>query len=184
MNAWNFEVRPSLPQRPHRRLGARGDRLVLGRVSRRQHEDVEAAEDDATLPAGPAEEDGLRARRLERRAHADGVPAGGRGERRELEPAGCDGVTFLPYLAGERTPNWPHASGVLAGLRMGHLSRWGERAGPLHCCGPQCARPLTVWPSCQTICLDCQGGSDSSSVRECMPTLVCLPNKLSYFFPV
>ena len=41
------------------------------------------------------------------------------------EPPGCDGVSFLPYLAGERTPNWPHASGVLAGLRMGHLARRG-----------------------------------------------------------
>ena len=43
----------------------------------------------------------------------------------QAEPAGCEGVTFLPYLAGERTPNWPHASGVLAGLRMGHLGRPG-----------------------------------------------------------
>jgi xylulokinase len=23
------------------------------------------------------------------------------------EPAGCDGVSFVPFLAGERTPNWP-----------------------------------------------------------------------------
>ncbi|KAK3260476.1 hypothetical protein CYMTET_30565, partial [Cymbomonas tetramitiformis] len=32
-------------------------------------------------------------------------------------PAGADGVTFLPYLTGARTPNWPHASGALVGLR-------------------------------------------------------------------
>lgn len=31
------------------------------------------------------------------------------------EPPGCHGVTFLPYLAGERTPNWPQASGAVLG---------------------------------------------------------------------
>lgn len=35
------------------------------------------------------------------------------------EPIGCSGVTFLPYLAGERTPNWPHATGGVLGLRPG-----------------------------------------------------------------
>ena len=39
------------------------------------------------------------------------------------EPAGCDGVSFVPFLAGERTPNWPHASGAMVGLRAGHLAR-------------------------------------------------------------
>ncbi|KAG2450450.1 hypothetical protein HYH02_004952 [Chlamydomonas schloesseri] len=32
---------------------------------------------------------------------------------------GCGGVTWLPYLIGERTPCWPHASGALLGLRPG-----------------------------------------------------------------
>ena len=41
------------------------------------------------------------------------------------EPIGCEGLSFLPYLVGERTPNWPHASGALVGLRPGHLSRPG-----------------------------------------------------------
>mmetsp|Transcript_21338 Transcript_21338/g.40624 ORF Transcript_21338/g.40624 Transcript_21338/m.40624 type:complete len:534 (-) Transcript_21338:2260-3861(-) len=35
------------------------------------------------------------------------------------EPAGCDGVNYLPYLSGARTPNWPHASGTLLGLKAG-----------------------------------------------------------------
>ena len=43
----------------------------------------------------------------------------------EKEPIGCEGLTFLPYLAGERTPNWPHASGCLVGIRTGHLARPG-----------------------------------------------------------
>jgi xylulokinase len=43
-------------------------------------------------------------------------------------PAGADGVTFLPHLAGERCPLWdPHATGTFAGLRAahghGHLAR-------------------------------------------------------------
>ncbi len=36
-------------------------------------------------------------------------------------PAGSDGVIFLPYLRGERTPHFdPAASGALVGLRIGH----------------------------------------------------------------
>ncbi len=36
--------------------------------------------------------------------------------------AGCDGMLYLPYLTGERTPNWPHACGVLYGIRGGQLN--------------------------------------------------------------
>ena len=43
----------------------------------------------------------------------------------EAEPIGCEGLTLNPYLAGERTPNWPQASGALVGLRAGHLARPG-----------------------------------------------------------
>jgi len=39
----------------------------------------------------------------------------------ETVPPGCEGASFLPFLAGERTPNWPHASGALLGLREGSL---------------------------------------------------------------
>jgi xylulokinase len=43
-------------------------------------------------------------------------------------PAGSDGLLFLPYLTGERTPNLPRASGVFHGLtprtmKPGHLAR-------------------------------------------------------------
>jgi sugar (pentulose or hexulose) kinase len=42
--------------------------------------------------------------------------------------AGADGLVFLPYLEGERTPNMPGATGVFYGLRKGadspgHLMR-------------------------------------------------------------
>ena len=31
-----------------------------------------------------------------------------------------EGLTFLPYLTGERTPNRPHGTGIFAGLHAGH----------------------------------------------------------------
>jgi xylulokinase len=33
-------------------------------------------------------------------------------------PAGAGGLTLVPYLEGERTPNHPHATGALHGLRL------------------------------------------------------------------
>ena len=39
----------------------------------------------------------------------------------EQSPAGADGLIFLPYLAGERSPRWnPDASGSFLGIRMYH----------------------------------------------------------------
>ncbi|KXU35805.1 xylulokinase [Cephaloticoccus primus] len=37
-------------------------------------------------------------------------------------PAGADGLVFLPYLAGERTPNVPNGTGALLGLTTHTLS--------------------------------------------------------------
>ncbi len=63
----------------------------------------------------------------------DAVVGGGMTTERLLEEAaaiepGADGVIFLPYLAGERSPIWdPTATGVFAGLTLahgrGHLAR-------------------------------------------------------------
>lgn len=36
-------------------------------------------------------------------------------------PAGCEGLVWLPFLAGERVPNLPRAAGTLVGVRAGHL---------------------------------------------------------------
>ncbi|MFC4553794.1 xylulokinase [Georgenia faecalis] len=36
---------------------------------------------------------------------------------------GADGLTFVPYLEGERTPNLPHASGSLLGMTLGSTTR-------------------------------------------------------------
>ena len=37
------------------------------------------------------------------------------------EASGCGVLQFLPYLTGERAPDWPHARGVLHGLTPGAL---------------------------------------------------------------
>jgi xylulokinase len=42
-----------------------------------------------------------------------------------LEQAGCGGLNMLPYLIGERTPQWPRATGAFLGLRPGMLARPG-----------------------------------------------------------
>ncbi len=41
---------------------------------------------------------------------------------KEAEP-GSDGVSFLPYLTGERTPSMPDSSGVYHGLNQGNFNR-------------------------------------------------------------
>jgi xylulokinase len=40
----------------------------------------------------------------------------------ESAPAGADGLLFLPYLTGERTPNLPHGSGVLHGMTVDNMT--------------------------------------------------------------
>jgi xylulokinase len=37
-------------------------------------------------------------------------------------PSGADGLLFLPYLQGERTPNLPHGCGVLHGMTTSNLT--------------------------------------------------------------
>ena len=41
------------------------------------------------------------------------------------EAPGCSGVTFLPYLAGERMPNWPQATGTVLG-ECAPVWRWKQ----------------------------------------------------------
>ena len=43
-------------------------------------------------------------------------------------PPGADGLTFLPYLGGERTPNHPAGAGVFAGVRASHTPQEFVRA--------------------------------------------------------
>ena len=67
-------------------------------------------------------------------------------------PPGADGLVFLPYLAGERSPIWdPSARGVLAGLTLahgpGHLARAIVEASALairHVAAPMLAAGVRV----------------------------------------
>jgi xylulokinase len=67
-------------------------------------------------------------------------------------PPGADGLVFLPYLAGERSPIWdPQARGVLAGLTLdharGHVARAIVEASALairHVAGPMLAAGVRV----------------------------------------
>ena len=67
-------------------------------------------------------------------------------------PPGADGLVFLPYLAGERSPIWdPEARGVLAGLTLGHgrghVARAIVEASALairHVAGPMLAAGVRV----------------------------------------
>lgn len=50
-----------------------------------------------------------------------GVGYGAISDEASKAPAGCDGLTFLPYLSGERTPhNDPFAKGAWAGISLAH----------------------------------------------------------------
>ena len=67
-------------------------------------------------------------------------------------PPGADGLVFLPYLAGERSPIWdPEARGVLAGLTLshgrGHIARAILEASALairHVAAPMLAAGVQV----------------------------------------
>ena len=84
-------------------------------------------------------------------------------------PAGSDGLVFLPYLEGERTPNLPNATGVFCGLRRGtdspgHLLRAameGATFGLRY--GMDILRRLGIRP--QTICLT-GGGAQNPVWRQ------------------
>ncbi len=60
------------------------------------------------------------ARVLDTAAALLGVDHDGLDELALAAPAGARGLTLLPYLDGERTPNRPDATGTLAGLRTSH----------------------------------------------------------------
>lgn len=73
-------------------------------------------------------------------------------EEAAATPPGADGLVFLPYLAGERSPIWdPTATGVLAGLTLahgrGHITRAIMEASAFalrHVATPMLAAGVTV----------------------------------------
>jgi xylulokinase len=79
---------------------------------------------DTWIVTGVQQAAGLALEWLRSVATTPGQPDGGydelTGPAREVAP-GSDGVTFLPYLAGQRSPVYdPDARGAFAGLSLGH----------------------------------------------------------------
>jgi xylulokinase len=91
---------------------------------------------------------------------------------------GADGLVLVPYLAGERTPNKPDATGALHGLRLGnttrpHLARaaiegllcgLADGLDALRAAGVQPARALLVG-----------GGARSEALRRMAPAILGMP---------
>src|SRR4051812_25169889 len=93
-------------------------------------------------------------------------------------PPGADGLVFVPYLEGERTPNKPDASGSLHGLQLGNVTAanlaraavegllcgLADGLDALRACGVTVQRALLVG-----------GGARSSAVQRMAPTILGLP---------
>lgn len=60
---------------------------------------------------------------LDATARLLGVDHTGLAELALAAPAGCEGLTFIPYLHGERTPNLPDAMGAMHGVTMAGYTR-------------------------------------------------------------
>jgi xylulokinase len=93
-------------------------------------------------------------------------------------PAGADGLVLVPYLEGERTPNRPHATGALHGMRLGnstagHLARaavegllcaLADGLDALVAQGARVARVILIG-----------GGARSEAVRRIAPAVFGVP---------
>ena len=55
--------------------------------------------------------------------------------------AGCDGVTTLPFLTGERAPHLPHATAGVVGIRPGALGVWTQTKKYRVVYGAGCGNP-------------------------------------------
>ena len=65
--------------------------------------------------------------------------------RAAAAPPGADGLLLMPYLAGERTPNLPQATGSITGLTA-------ENATPTSWCGQRSMGWPRVWPTRSRYC--------------------------------
>jgi xylulokinase len=93
-------------------------------------------------------------------------------------PAGAEGVVFVPYLEGERTPNRPDATGSILGAELGNatpanlaraaieglLCGLADGVDALRACGVQASRALLVG-----------GGARSAAVQQIAPAVLGMP---------
>ena len=93
-------------------------------------------------------------------------------------PAGADGLVFVPYLDGERTPNLPDASGVLHGLRRNtmtpaHLARAAVEGMLCGLADGMTALQALGIPVRRVLLIG--GGARSAAVRAIAPDLFGVP---------
>jgi xylulokinase len=107
-----------------------------------------------------------------------GVVAAGLAELALAAPAGAGGVTLLPYLDGERTPNRPAANGVLRGLTSSNMTRENMARAAVEAVlcsladAIDCLRPCGITPA--RIVLT-GGAAQSAAVRQIAPAIFGLP---------
>src|SRR5262249_20830510 len=93
-------------------------------------------------------------------------------------PPGADGLVLVPYLEGERTPNRPHATGSMHGLRLAnstqaHLAR-GAVEGLLCALADGLDAVLAQGTRMQRVIL-IGGGARSAAVRAIAPAIFGVP---------
>jgi xylulokinase len=107
-----------------------------------------------------------------------GVSAAGLAELALAAPAGAGGVTLLPYLDGERTPNRPSANGVLRGLTTANMTRENMARAAVEAVlcsladAIDCLRPCGITPSRVVLT---GGAAQSVAVRQIAPAIFGLP---------
>lgn len=85
-------------------------------------------------------------------------------------PIGCYGIMFLPYLAGERTPNIPHATGSILGLTQANLQYANDPAVLYRACMEGItivlANALQLFPNKIDMLLVVGGGANNPVWRQ------------------
>ncbi|MEU8104301.1 xylulokinase [Nonomuraea muscovyensis] len=115
------------------------------------------------------------ARVMDAAARLTGVDLDGLGELALQAPPGADGLTLVPYLEGERTPNRPTATGSVHGLTLAtatpaHLAR-ASIEGML--CGLADALDALALSPERVLLIG--GGARSEAVRRIAPTIFARP---------
>ena len=107
-----------------------------------------------------------------------GVSAAGLAELALAAPAGAEGVTLLPYLDGERTPNRPSANGVLRGLTTANMTRENMARAAVEAVlcsladAIDCLRPCGITPGRVVLT---GGAANSVAIRQIAPAIFGLP---------
>ncbi len=118
------------------------------------------------------------ARVLDVTARMLGVDAAGLSDLALKASPGADGLVFLPYLDGERTPNRPSANGVLRGLTTSNATQENLARAAVEAVlcsladAIDCLRPCGITPGRVVLT---GGAAKSEAVRTIAPAVFGLP---------